>query len=897
MTKKKKLKKSMLAVSSTIFLTNLIMIPISSGVKAVSNLPTTNLQASPAVISLVNGDFENPHFTASYKLYNQSSVPGWQTTASDGKIELQRNIDNTKPQSGTQWAELNAYEASALYQDIPTTPGVTVHWQVYHKGRMGDDTAVVEFGAPGGTMTQQAEMTDGNTEWGLHKGTYTIPEGQTTTRFQFRAVSSAGGNKAIGNLLDNVQFATQSVLQVEGAFSEASTKVNKDVNYNIKATNVGGMAATSNTFSVKIPEELTYTPGSLSSSDTSITGESYDEATRTLTFTTGKVENNTSINITVPLKGATEVSSVTPDTTVVYHDENFEEDTYTADGTDQSVAVTSNDVPVIQGEQETIIQPNVEFDPMKTIQATDKEDGDLTSQVKVIDNPVNTGVSGTYEVTYEVTDSDGNKATFTRQVVVEGAPVFSGNNEVRLNPDDTFDPLADIQATDKEDGNVTDKIKVTSNHVEEGIPGTYEVTYEVADSAGNITTYTRTVIVTEAPQITGESTTRLNPTDEFDPMSTIQATDKEDGNLTNQVKVTSNSVEKGVPGTYKVSYEVTDSDGNKALFDRSVTVTEAPEITGEKVTRLNPNDEFDPMSTIQATDKEDGEMTDQIKVTSNTINKAASGTYEVSYEVTDSDGNKTTFTRTVIVTEAPVMTGEKEIRLNPTDTFDPMKDIQATDKEDGDVTEQIRVVNNEVQQGNPGTYEVTYEVSDSDGNKTTFDRTVIVTEAPEITGEKIIRLQEGDAFDPMSDIQATDKEDGDITSQMKVVSNEVDTSKPDAYEVTYEVTDSDGNTTNFQRIVIITELPVNHNDDTDSSKQDKNNTDTEDPAEVIKAGLGNTNPISIEQSQPKAYSSTPTVKEVTKDALPKTGDSEPAAAGLIGLGLLAIGSLFFWRKK
>lgn len=190
---------------------------------------------SVEVIALENGDFEEPHFSEKYKLFNQADVPGWNTTASDGIIELQRNVDNSTPQSGSQFAELNAYEASALYQDIATTPNVKVRWQVYHKGRKGTDTAVVEFGAPNDTMVQQAEMIDGKSKWGLYKGEYTIPEGQTTTRFQFRSVDAAGGDQAVGNLLDNIQFATQSILDVKGTFTETSIKMRDTINYMIEA--------------------------------------------------------------------------------------------------------------------------------------------------------------------------------------------------------------------------------------------------------------------------------------------------------------------------------------------------------------------------------------------------------------------------------------------------------------------------------------------------------------------------------------------------------------------------------------------------------------------------------------------------------------------------------------
>ena len=51
----------------------------------------------------------------------------------------------------------------------------------------------------------------------------------------------------------------------------------------------------------------------------------------------------------------------------------------------------------------------------------------------------------------------------------------------------------------------------------------------------------------------------------------------------------------------------------------------------------------------------------------------------------------------------------------------------------------------------------------------------------------------GDKFDPLKDVTATDKEDGNITlTKDNVIKNEVDTTKAGTYEVTYKVTDSQG---------------------------------------------------------------------------------------------------------
>ncbi|WP_296242778.1 SHIRT domain-containing protein, partial [uncultured Faecalicoccus sp.] len=55
-------------------------------------------------------------------------------------------------------------------------------------------------------------------------------------------------------------------------------------------------------------------------------------------------------------------------------------------------------------------------------------------------------------------------------------------------------------------------------------------------------------------------------------------------------------------------------------------------------------------------------------------------------------------------------------------------------------------------------------------------------------------LEQGSKFDPMAGVHATDAQGNDITASIKVVSNNVDTSKPGKYTVTYEVTDQYGNT-------------------------------------------------------------------------------------------------------
>lgn len=104
--------------------------------------------------------------------------------------------------------------------------------------------------------------------------------------------------------------------------------------------------------------------------------------------------------------------------------------------------------------------------------------------------------------------------------------------------------------------------------------------------------------------------------------------------------------------------------------------------------------------------------------------------------------------------------------------------------------------------GNPGTnmFTVTYTPADTDNYKTikrievklkVHMNWVALNEVPVINAEDKT-LTVGDKFNPMDGVTATDKEDGDLTDQIEIVKNTVDTSKAGLYSVTYEVTDKDG---------------------------------------------------------------------------------------------------------
>ena len=58
------------------------------------------------------------------------------------------------------------------------------------------------------------------------------------------------------------------------------------------------------------------------------------------------------------------------------------------------------------------------FDAKEGVTAWDEEDGDITDRIEVVSNNVNTSKAGKYEVTYKVTDSQGESVSKTITVTV-----------------------------------------------------------------------------------------------------------------------------------------------------------------------------------------------------------------------------------------------------------------------------------------------------------------------------------------------------------------------------------------------------------------------------------------------------------------------------------------------
>lgn len=157
------------------------------------------------------------------------------------------------------------------------------------------------------------------------------------------------------------------------------------------------------------------------------------------------------------------------------------------------------------------------------------------------------------------------------------------------------------------------------------------------------------------------------------------------------------------------------------------------------------------------------------------------------------------------------------------------------------------------------------------GEEPTVPPTVI-NHIPEIRA-KDVTIKVGDKFDALSGVTAEDAEDGDLTEQVTIYENNVDTTKAGSYEVTYSVNDKEG-ATGYKTIKVTVMKEDINSDNSGDSTDSENSTNSEEKK-----------PVDTSQSdgdQKKAA---------------KTSDSAQGGLMLILMGISAAVIITSFRKK
>ncbi|WMP19328.1 GEVED domain-containing protein [Thiothrix lacustris] len=255
--------------------------------------------------ALLNGDFEQG-VTATNGVYDENTIPYWGTTpdmpssrtfAQRNGIEIWKNgFLSTPSQSGNFLAEINAYVNGTLYQDVALTPGTTVSWSLWHRGRDGVDSMNVLIGTPDDVQqrlasTVQKLISDNNTQWVFYSGTYQIPAGQYVTRFGFHSISTSGSDATVGNLVDNISLGVTCRDYGDAPAQYPTTNANNGAYHQLSDTQALYIGSTPD-------KELEGMPGNTASGDDTSGSDDEDGVSTLPTLTTNDSSYSLSVKVT-----------------------------------------------------------------------------------------------------------------------------------------------------------------------------------------------------------------------------------------------------------------------------------------------------------------------------------------------------------------------------------------------------------------------------------------------------------------------------------------------------------------------------------------------------------------------------------------------------------------------
>ncbi|WP_159521965.1 immunoglobulin-like domain-containing protein, partial [Erysipelothrix urinaevulpis] len=376
---------------------------------------------------------------------------------------------------------------------------------------------------------------------------------------------------------------------------------------------------------------------------------------------------------------------------------------------------------------------------------------------------------GTYNATFNLIGSKDVVVTVNIEVNNLTPPVIIAPEVSLVDLDANFDPLVGVIATDVEDGDLTDKITVSGDTVDTSKPGAeYVVQYSVTDSDGNTTTAFRLIIINDGTY-TIHDDKLLRAYDFVVSATTMEGSDDEILKESSaKAWLITNKIENGVVvGINKTSIDPTNlivrekgnySEKTKGEHKITISINGMPKLNKEIT----------------------GKVIDQeIIVTGDRYIIAANNFNLNQQEATAPRDMELYFKRAKLTVFERI--GLKEIDNAAEVTIDKVEPIH-----------------------NEQGYDVQFSVKDEKTTSADVLATVNNLNPPSISLNPIVILNVNDSFDHLENVTASDIEDGDLTDKIEVDGlDTLDLSKEGIYELTYNVTDSDNNTTSRKRQVFV----------------------------------------------------------------------------------------------
>ena len=481
----------------------------------------------------------------------------------------------------------------------------------------------------------------------------------------------------------------------------------------------------------------------------------------------------------------------------------------------QNITVTDTEDPVISGTPSDITQTADAGDcgAVVTWTAPTATDNCTLDTFTSTHDSGDSFAVGTTTVSYTATDDCGNSTTtsFTVTITDDEAPSISGTPSDITQTADAGDCSTAVTWTEPTTAdNCSATMTSTHSPGASFAVGSTTVTYTSVDPAGNTTTSSFTVTVTddEDPAIAGNpgNLTQTADAGQCSALVSWTAPTATDNCAISTFTSTHNSNDAFAVGTTTVTYTATDIHGNSSTSTFNVTVTddEDPTISDmpANITQTADAGVCNAVVTWADPTTDDNCAISTFTSTHNSGDTFNVGTTTVTYTSMDVNGNSSSASFTITVTddEAPAISGTPANITQDTDADACVATVTWTEPTDSDNCGSTMTSSHSP--GDtfaPGTTTVTYTSTDAASNVTTSSFTITVsdTQAPAISGTPANITVSNDAGLCSADVtwSAPTADDNCSVTSFTSTHDSGDTFAVGTTTVTYTAEDAAGNST------------------------------------------------------------------------------------------------------
>ncbi|MDK0914301.1 NPCBM/NEW2 domain-containing protein [Clostridium perfringens] len=295
--------------------------------------------------------------------------------------------------------------------------------------------------------------------------------------------------------------------------------------------------------------------------------------------------------------------------------------------------------------------------------------------------------------------------------------------KVLIALNEEFNPLDYVKAYNYEENDISNKIEVIKNTVDNTKKGEYEVVYKVTDEEETKEKTLKVEVVSAYDYLSDE---------EWESVETQWGTPRRNTNIKGRLNGEVKTFDKGIGihANGKVVYDLEGKDYDR--FEALLGVDQTIEANNNSS-----------ISFKVIADGKTLETTKVLKYNDNMveISVPVKGVNKLEIQVSDS-GNGNTSDHGIIVNPKlstnnvkPTIKTEDAV-INVKDKFDILDGVTAKDVEDGDLTSSIKVKSSDFEANRGGIYTVVYEVTDKDGNTVTKERKIYTITTAESLSDK-----------------------------------------------------------------------------------------------------------------------------------------------------------------